>query len=571
MNRTEQARALLRQWEDARVENFYDDEVLRATLALHLGADRLATIEPALQSAGAAASGPIAQACALLERPECLPRLERWNAVGDRIEDVIYHPAHHGAGRLVWGSGILSVLREPGSAVPHGALNYLFAMNGEGGHLCAVGCTAGLIKAIQRCGTEWMRREWLPRLLERDYDRRWHAAQFLTEVQGGSDVGANACIASPLPAPGMWRITGEKWFCSNVTADLSAVTARPEGAAGGTEGLALFVVPRRLEDGRLNNVFIRRLKNKLGMRSLPTGEVDFQDAVAYQLGELDEGFKVMMGVIINTSRLGVGVVSSAIMRRAYLEAHAYARIRTAFGRRLIEFPPIRRQLAEMRALGIAGLTFSFFVAALEDRLVEAGVAPEEDPLFRSAVTVNKYICATDAARVVRSAMDVLGGNGMIEDFSALPRLYREMPIHETWEGPTNTLMAQLLRDAGRSKLYTIFLDTASDAWLGRRDPAVTVLRDRALRSVAETREALDDLMRRDFNVAALHVSTVAYRMARVFQTSILAEHADRMGNTRPSGMLLASLRFLLTSDQSAGSHLIADDTYPDLIDSLSRA
>src|SRR5437667_7344668 len=288
MNRSDQARSDLRRWADSRPQNFYeDDDYLRGALRVYLGAERLARIQPVLQRAGADAAGPISSACEVLERPECLPRLEQWNGIGERSDQVVCHPAHHDAGRLVWGSGIVSMLSEPGNVTVHAALNYLFSMNGESSHLCSVGCTAGLIKAIQRCGSEPMRHEWLPRLLDRDYDRRWHAAQFLTEIQGGSDVGANTCIARA-EGPDRWRISGEKWFCSNVAADLCAVTARPEGGAEGTAGLALFVVPRRLEDGSQNGLFIRQLKNKLGMRSLPTGEVDLENAIAYQLGDLDE-------------------------------------------------------------------------------------------------------------------------------------------------------------------------------------------------------------------------------------------------------------------------------------------
>ncbi|MBI3030356.1 MAG: acyl-CoA dehydrogenase family protein [Candidatus Rokubacteria bacterium] len=329
MNRIEEGRSLLRRWEESKPTNFYeDDQHLRRVLAFRVDAARLAPVAPLLHQAGADAAGPVSRASALLDRPEHLPRLEPWNGIGERTEEIVFHPAYHEVGRLVWRSRVLSLLGEPGNVALHTALAYLFAQNGEVPHLCPVACTSGLVKAIQRCGSDWMRREWLPRLLDADYDRRWHGAQFLTEVQGGSDVGANACVARPIrETPGAWRISGEKWFCSNVHADLYAVSARPEGAPEGTKGIGLFVIPRRLDNGSPNGVFIRRLKQKLGTRTLPTAEVDFQDALGYQLGSLEEGFRVMMGVIINTSRLGVALGSCGIMRRAWVEALHYARAR----------------------------------------------------------------------------------------------------------------------------------------------------------------------------------------------------------------------------------------------------
>lgn len=539
MDRVDYGRSLLRGWEAAKPANFYeDDEHLRRVLALRLEPGRLAAVEGLLRQAGADSAGPVSRAAARLDRPERLPRLERWNGIGERTEEVVLDPACHEIGRLVWRSRVLAVLGEPGHVAVHTVLAYLFALNGEVPHLCAVACTAGLIKAIQRCGSDRMRREWLPRLLDPDYDRRWHGAQFLTEVQGGSDVGANACVARPAPEePGAWRISGEKWFCSNVHADLYAVTARPEGAPEGTRGLGLFVVPQRREDGRPNGVFIRRLKDKLGTRTLPTAEVEFQDALGYQLGSLEAGFRVMMGVIINTSRLGVALGSCGIMRRAWVEADRYARAREAFGRRLVEFPAVREQLAEMRALGAAGLSLTLFVAALEDRLTVAGAHPEDDPLFRLGANVAKYICSVDAGAVVHHGIEVLGGNGTIEDFSPLPRLYREVPVQESWEGPHNTMMAQILRDALKSKMHDALLGKAEDLLLHLRHPSLGKLRDAAGAALQDVEGRLSGLLRGSPEAAALGIRRLVHRMARVFQVALLLEEADHdLAADRPTSL-----------------------------------
>jgi alkylation response protein AidB-like acyl-CoA dehydrogenase len=570
MGRLEAARATLARWEAAKPANFYDDDAhLRLALARRLGAERLARLEPALRRAGADSAGPVSRAAAGLDRPESLPRLERWSAAGERVEEVVFHPDHHAIGRLVWRSGVLGVLAEPGHMTEHAALAYLFALNGEVPHLCSIACTAGLVKAIQRGGDARMRAAWLPRLVETDYDRRWHGAQFLTEVQGGSDVGANACVARPWPdEPGVWRLDGEKWFCSNVSADLWAVSARPEGAAEGSAGLGLFVVPRRLDDGRPNGVFVRRLKNKLGTRTLPTAEVDFTGARAWPVGRLEDGFRLMMGVVINTSRLEVAIGASAMMRRAFVEAFHYARAREAFGRRLRDFPAVRQQLAETRALAAGALAFTLFVTAREDALARAGSAPEDDPLFRVAVTLAKYAASVDAGLAVHHAIEILGGNGTIEDFSPLPRLYREAPVQESWEGPHNTLVAQLLRDAARSKMHAALLAAAEDTLLGVRTPALAPTREGALAALDETGDELDDLLRGDPELAALHARAVFGRIARVMQVALLLEDAQAdAGATVP--WLPAAAEWLLRRHLTVGWRATRDAGYPDLVARLA--
>lgn len=566
MDPSQPGRASLARWEASKPTNFYDDDAhLRRLLGRRLGARRLAAAEPALRQAGADAAGFVNQAAARLDRPEHLPRLEAWSPLGERTDEIVFHPLHHEVGRRVWRSGILAVLGQPGGVTLHAALTYLFGLNGEVPHLCSVACTAGLIKAIQRAGSDWMRRHWLPRLLDADYDRRWHAAQFLTEIQGGSDVGANACQARPVAGqPGLWRLTGEKWFCSNVAADLYAVSARPPGAPEGTAGVALFVVPRRLDDGRLNGVRIRRLKDKLGTRTLPTAEVDLEDALGWELGRPEESFKLLMGVIINTSRLGVALSASAIMRRAWLEALHYARMRTAFGRSLLDFPAVRQQLAEMRALGAGALALTLFGAGLEDELAMAGEQPEDSALYRTAITVNKIAASLDAGLVVHHAIEILGGNGTIEDFSPLPRLWREVPVQESWEGPHNTLLAQLLRDAVRSKLHDALLARTEALLLEAADPGLGPVRHRGLAVLEEVRDRLAGLLRGEPAVAALHLRGVVIRLARVVQAALLLQ--DAAGAPDELAWLPAAADLLL---RQAGRGEPADDPdHPRLIDRI---
>ena len=247
-----QGRQHLADWEAAQPDNFYTtDQHLQSILEFYLGAEKLNAHTPRLTQFGAEAATVVDAAVRSANEPHNLPRLERFNGVGERIEQVIHSADHHLAGKHIYGGGAMAVYGEPGNNVLAQALFYLSSYNGDAGHNCPLACTAGIIKTLQNVGSDELKAKYLPRLLDTNYDTLFTGAQFLTEVQGGSDVGANACIATP-HADGAWRINGEKWFCSNVGADLALMTARLPNSERGTKGLGLFLIPRRLDDGSLN-------------------------------------------------------------------------------------------------------------------------------------------------------------------------------------------------------------------------------------------------------------------------------------------------------------------------------
>lgn len=392
----------------------------------------------------------------LTNRDAHLPRLERYDGQGNRIEQVDFHPGYHTIGRRVWGTGILSRYHTPGRELETLALLYLLAQNGEAGHACPLACTAGMIKILD--GVEGVPPEWRERLMEANYDRRLHASQFLTEVQGGSDVGSNALVAREA-GEGWWTLHGEKWFCSVIDAGLFLVTARAETAPPGTRGLRAFVVPREVA-GAVNQFRIRRLKDKLGTRSMASAEVDFEGARALPVGD----FRRTVEIVLNTSRLYNAVCAAAALQRAWREADAYARARRAFGERLIEFPGVARIVARLRVEAAAARALTFHLADLADALAlgEASVSgpPAASPGARDAwrmlINLNKIWTALTCPQGVREAIEVMGGNGAIEEFSVLPRLLRDSLVMEAWEGGHGVLCAQLLRDARRGLADAMF-------------------------------------------------------------------------------------------------------------------
>lgn len=520
----EQGRADLANWESSQPDNFYEtDHHLQNVLALLWGEKRLKQHFECLSKFGKDAAfidGAVREA----NLAENLPRLERYSAVGERTEDVRYSSPHHVAGLSIYGAGVMSVYATPESNLLALALFYLSSYNGEAGHNCPVSCTAGIVKTLQHAGSEDLKAKYLPRLLSTEPGQYFHGAQFLTEVQGGSDVGANACQAALLDTKeNKWLINGEKWFCSNATADLILMTARPVGAVAGTKGLGLFLVPRRLDDGSPNGIYLRRLKDKLGTKSMATAEMDFQDAIGYQIGEPGTGFQHAMDFVINTSRLYNAVGSAGAARRAYAIAWTYAQHRRAFGSAIKSFPLIQEVLTRMRAETMAITSGSLYLAHLRDE-IEAGRADATTKkFFRLIVNLNKYRSSISATDVIRQGIEVLGGNGAMENFSVLPRLLRDSVIFEAWEGAHGTLIAQSVRDCQRHKLHEAYCETLKQTFDSLADAnlkARGVAKLEELQAEIETALSLDELS------AGVFFREIASRMVYLFYVARLAVEAE---------------------------------------------
>jgi hypothetical protein len=270
----------------------------------------------------------------------------------------------------------------------------------------------------------------------------------LTEKAGGSDIGLIETVARS--EAGAWRLYGEKWFCSHADADVVLILARPEGAPGGTEGLALFAMPRRLEDGKRNSYRIVRLKDKLGTRSMASGEIRLEGALAHPVGRLDQGLKQMMEQV-NLSRLSHGVRAAAMMRRCVNEALAVARHRVAFGKRLIDHPLARRQLMKLIVPTEQALSVAMAAAHVMGH-ADAGSAEAADTL-RILTPLAKFRACRDNVAVATGAMEMRGGNGYIEEW-VNARLVRDAHIGLLWEGTSNINALDVIgRAVGKARAH----------------------------------------------------------------------------------------------------------------------
>ncbi|HUX04111.1 MAG TPA: acyl-CoA dehydrogenase family protein [Acidimicrobiales bacterium] len=518
-------RKALAAWKAAFPANPYESDLhLRSILARALDPERLEALNARASTFAHDLVTVVAPAAQRYEQRLHLPELNRYDALGERIEDVSFDPSYHEAGAAVWASGVVALSAQPGTAYEQAVLLYLLSLEGEAGHACPATCTIGLVRALRRKGDEEVTTRFLAPLVDLSYASAQRGAQFLTEVQGGSDVGANQCVATP-EADGRYRITGEKWFCSVADADQFFVTARVPDAVAGTRGLGSFVVPRTL-DGRPNGFSLRRLKDKLGTRGLASGEIDFDGALAWPVGPLEEGFRTAVSVVLNTSRWMTAVGSAGIMRRAVLEARNFASHREAFGVTIDHFAPVKRTLCDMTAVSLGALHLVMALTELEDR-IDAGSPSEEDVAYhRFLVNAAKYLISRQATSVVRSGIEVLGGNGTIEEFSVLPRLYRDAIVYESWEGTHNVLAAQVLNDVRRldllgaveARYLAVLAELAGDE--------VAVLRRRVREVIASARTcAVDD------EFAAWHFRDVLDQIAVLGEAVYLLEGGHRASAT----------------------------------------
>ncbi len=402
--------------------------------------------EPQLVAMGKRAALEVAPLAAVADRER--PRLITHDERGNRINRVDYHPAYREMERIAYGSGMLTMKyssHEHSAAAPFVsfALGYLFAM-AEMGLYCPLCMTDGVARVLVRFGSQEQIARVVPHLASDDLTSLWKGGMFLTERAGGSDVGANETVARRA-TDGTWRLSGLKWFCSNVDAQAVLATARPEGASEGIRGIRTYLMLTRDNPG----VTIERLKEKLGVRSMPTGEVTLLDAPAEEIGGFHAAAEMM-----DLSRLYNAVASVAIIGRAIHEARWYIERRQAFGRRVIEFPLVEETLLDLEAEHLGALLMTFeTVDAL--RRADAGDA-DAARLLRILTPVVKAVTGKLAVPCVSEAMELIGGNGYIEEWP-MPRLLRDAQVLPIWEGTTNILALDMLRTTRKERGHELML------------------------------------------------------------------------------------------------------------------
>lgn len=456
------------------------------------------------------------------------PELHQYDRHGRLVNDIEYHPAQLENEELVYGAGIVADSfrappdrDDPASMLHHLTMDYLLAY-ADVGLTCPVAMTAGVALVLERFddGPDGSLSEFFDRLTAREYDDLLQGAMFLTERQGGSDVGATETVAERTDDG--WELTGEKWFCSNVDSGAILTLARTPDAPDGTEGLSLFLVPGTTSNGERDGAFVRQLKDKLGTVSVPTGEVEFREAEAYLVGELESGFRYM-SEMLNLERIANAFASCGLIGRALLESKVRAANREAFGNPIDRYPLMRRDLVEMAVAHEAATAFAFDAGRAFDRYHRG----DEDAfaLMRLLVPIAKSRTGRMAVDVASYAMEIHGGNGYVNDF-VTNRLLRDAQVLPIWEGTSNILSLDVLRALAREDAHEPALELTRHRLDGIEHDDLADL-------VATTRDELDGLQdalvtlaTEEEEYAQLHAKELGDYVFDVYTAALLLSEAD---------------------------------------------
>ena len=433
---------------DCHGENFYHlDPGFKALLKFYMDPALHAHMEPHYERLGELAGGKLDDLSRQADRH--IPVLHARDRFGRDEDWIEYHPSYREMERMAYEDFALNRMTHvPGAfgwPEKHGvmtkyAMQYLFVQS-EFGLMCPISATDTSAYLVSKYATPDIRERYFPRMTADKRADMVTGAQFMTEQSGGSDVG-NIEVEARME-DGVWRIYGDKWFCSTTDGGLIMILARPEGAEWGSRGLSLFAVPRTMEDGARNAYTIQRLKSKLGSNSMASGEVTFHGAEAYLLGEENKGLKHMLDMV-NLSRLSHGVRASAMMRRCLNETMAVARNRFAFGEKLIKHPLMRRQIMKTMLPTEQALSTFMFTAAIMER-ADAGDEESERALRIMTPLIKGRMCR-DNVKVATAAMEARGGNGYIEEW-VNAKLVRDAHLGVVWEGTSSIVALDVTKRA----------------------------------------------------------------------------------------------------------------------------
>jgi len=376
------------------------------------------------------------------------PVLQTWSITDERLDSIWLSPEHSRMLSKMQKLGVVRSAVEPGGTIKHFLSGYIIS---DPGFYCTLTLTAQTAYALHKYGDSGTRGEFLPRYL--DPDDPWYGATYYTEIQGGSDLGANRASASFVN--GRWIIdSNDKYFASNAgLADGSIVTARPAGSESGTRGLAVFFVPARNSKGELN-YYVRRLKDKLGTISVPTGEVEMIGSEAYLLGERKYGIYYAMEILM-ISRIDDAISAAGIARKALWESYLYACSRMAFGRKIIDHPLLLRDFLEMEADLEASLVLSLLAADLFSKA--SSQKPPYDEIYHKArvlshIAKNNASWVSDA--VTRYCMEIFGGKGFLKEFP-IEKFHRDSIVTSIWEGTSNIQALDLMELLQKKKIHLV--------------------------------------------------------------------------------------------------------------------
>ncbi|MFI6514222.1 acyl-CoA dehydrogenase family protein [Spirillospora sp. NPDC050679] len=492
------------------------DPTLRFVLEQRLGKDGLAWAEPRLTDLGALMGGPVAARAEETDRNP--PRLEKYDRWGRDVSRVVMPPSFEAARADLVATSFtrpefFAEARAAGVDAAPLAVAWSYLLDqADIGMACALGTGGDMVVGLAEMFAPDDVRERVRELFAAGMFSG-EAAQMLTERAGGSDLGA--LEATAVPDGDAWRLSGFKWFASNVNGSAFVVLAKPEGAEDGVRGIAPFLVLKERRDGSRNGYRVRRLKDKLGTRSVASGEVEFADAEAFLLapaasrasGGDGKGLGRMME-LTNGARLGIAMMGLGCARRSLVESLCYARAREAFGAPLDRHSLMRRKLAEM---------------IVETEAAQAMVFDGYLDRRRLTPALVKLRAARLGVTAASAAVEIHGGNGYIEDWP-VARILRDAQVNPIWEGGDNILCLDVRRAIVRQDAHEPFLDRLTEA-AGRAPEGDDATAGLVHERIGHLRQAVDRWRALDPATAEARLYPLAQYMADLYAAALLLEQA----------------------------------------------
>ncbi len=524
---------------------YEDDRVLRSYLARTLPAEVRREIDPSLIEMGHLAGSDLYD-MQLADRLN-EPKLTQWDAWGNRVDEIEVTPLWRAAERIAVEHGVVATAYEQKhgrfSRLHQCALAYLFTPSTDI-YSCPLAMTDGAARTLLLSRNQELIDGVVPHLTTRKPTEFWISGQWMTEITGGSDVGSSEAIARR-DADG-WRLYGRKWFTSAINSQVALTLARPEGNPPGGKGLALFYLALRDEHGRLRNILIDRLKDKLGTRKVPTAELTLDGTPAQLVMGTTDGVR-NIAPLLNITRLWNGISAVSLMRRSIALALDYARKRMAFGARLLDKPLHLDTLATIQAETEAAFQLAFFVAELNGLNETREINEEQTLLLRLLTPVMKLTTGKQVVAVVSEALEAFGGAGYVED-TGLPILLRDAQVLPIWEGTTNVLALDALRALGHdNRGFQAVTAEVSRCLESVHDPRLAEPARIAKSALAHTESWLNQSKQESQEVFEAGARRFAMTIGRAFELALLIEHAQWLQIHQSDGRALAAARRFASS------------------------
>ena len=543
--------------------NFFDiDDSLQSLVDLYLPKDLRDHMRPVFSRLGEVAGNRLDDLSRISDRH--IPVLHHRDARGRNRDWVEFHPAYREMEKIAYGDfGIHCMSHKPGvhgwpEKMPPMAkyiFTYLFTQS-EFGLMCPISVTDTSYGLLAKHGPKEAMDKFGWQMLSQDMDEIHMGAQFMTEKVGGSEV-ANLEVTARQDENGTWRLYGDKWFCSCVDAEVALVLARPEGAPAGNSGLAIFAVPRHLENRDRNGYRIVRLKDKMGTKSMASGEIIFDGAVGYAFGDVgakaNPGLRQMMDQVV-MSRLSHGVRAAGMMRRCLNEALITVQNREVFGETIIHKPLMRRQLLKIMLPTEQALSMMMHVATQLHLTEQSDKVAEK--LNRILTPLFKFRACRDNITVAGGALEVRGGNGFIEDW-VNPKLVRDAYTGLLWEGTSNINALDITgRAIARSEAHIPLAEDlkeridGADGLPGQYAGELAGLIDRARDFSEEVAKTGNETLARQASNALYHATTA----------TLMATEGTRLGKQGGDARRLLMSRMIVDNKLKPGDPLKVEDS-----------